>query len=192
MGKEALGELVRQCLFCHHATGESVNPPAANMRCLNIATAEHMRPNRIQNLQPGVLPLRERSQLIVQYRDFRTQTTDVNRDILQFALTLKQMQHRQNFLGLSKRKNRDQDRTTFIKSLFDGRQESSLLVLPRIGRTKGSIPARCLDDENVYVAFWKISAPHQSLVQEVHITGVKNLFPFCPETNAGLSEDLTR
>jgi hypothetical protein len=95
------------------------------------------------------------------------------------------MQHRQDFLGLPKRENRNQHRTTLIESLFDGRQEPSLFVLPRVGRTEGSIPARCLDDENIYIAFRKICAPHQGLVQEVDVTGIKDLFPFRPEENAG-------
>src|SRR5215469_10172624 len=104
--------------------------------------------------------------------------------MLKLALTLKQMQHRQDFLSLPKSENGDQDRTTFVKSFFDGCQETSLLVRSRIGLTERSVPACGLDNQNVHIAFRKVSAPHQGLVQEVYITRIEDFFPFRPKENA--------
>ena len=54
-----------------------------------------------------------------------------------------------------------------------------------------SIPARCLNNQNVDISFRKIGPSHQGLLQKIHIARVKDLFPFRSKENPRRSQNMT-
>src|ERR1700722_1311095 len=110
--------------------------------------------------------------------------------MLKLTLTLEQMEHCQDLLSFPEGKDRDQDRSPFIKSLCDRGEEPSFLCFSGITCSERSIASGCLNNKNIYVPFREIGASHQRLLQKIHIASVKHFFPFGSKENPCRSQDM--
>ena len=101
------------------------------------------------------------------------------------------MDHGEHLLRLAQRENRDQDTAATSERVINRIGQASLLRRAR--ETFGQwIVAPCrLDDQHIDGRFRKYGAFGDRLVVEVHIAGVKNRPPFCPQNHTRRAEDVT-